>query len=45
MKIPFSPPDITEAIVITGKNSIDILSPFCYIKITYLGKFFNRSVI
>ena len=27
------------------KNSIDILSPFCYIKITYLGKFFNRSVI
>ena len=33
------------AIVISGKNSIDILSPFCYIKITYLGKFFNRSVI
>ena len=27
------------------ENSIDILSPFCYIKITYLGKFFNRSVI
>ena len=35
----------TVAIVISGKNSIDILSPFCYIKITYLGKFFNRSVI
>ena len=33
------------AIVLSGKNSIDILSPFCYIKITYLGKFFNRSVI
>ena len=31
--------------VVSGKNSIDILSPFCYIKITYLGKFFNRSVI
>ena len=25
--------------------AIDTLSPICYIKITYLGKFFNRSVV
>ena len=27
------------------QETIDIFSPFCHIKITYLGKFFNRSVI